>query len=110
MLLTYAAPMRVWPQVRADIAASFQRVALGHLEERVARAAQWALAQHPAMRHLVVAGGVAANQLLRAKLQARAAQWVPELPLESTACRVQQEQLVLSKVMRYHETAFTCCA
>ena len=57
-------------QVRADIAASFQRVALEHLEDRVARAAGWALEEWPGIKHLVVAGGVAANQLLRSKLQA----------------------------------------
>ena len=56
-------------QVRADIAASFQRVALEHLEDRVARAAGWALEEWPGIKHLVVAGGVAANQLLRFKLQ-----------------------------------------
>lgn len=56
-------------QVRADIAASFQRVALAHLEERTRRAAAWALDSEPAIRHLVVAGGVAANKLLRSKLQ-----------------------------------------
>ena len=59
-------------QARADIAASFQHAALTHLEERVARGAGWALLQHPRMRHLVAAGGVAANTVLRAKLQARA--------------------------------------
>ena len=57
-------------QVRAGIAASFQRVALEHLEDRVARAAGWALEDWPGIKHLVVAGGVAANQLLRSKLQA----------------------------------------
>ena len=57
-------------QVRADIAASFQRVALEHLEDRVARAAGWALEEWPGIKHLVVAGGVAANELLRSKLQA----------------------------------------
>ena len=56
-------------QVRANIAASFQRVALEHLEDRVFRAAAWALEDWPGIRHLVVAGGVAANQLLRSKLQ-----------------------------------------
>ena len=56
-------------QARADIAASFQRVALEHLEDRVSRAAAWALEDWPGIRHLVVAGGVAANQLLRSKLQ-----------------------------------------
>lgn len=56
--------------MRADIAASFQRVALAHLEERVKRAAAWAMKSEPDIRHLVVAGGVAANQLLRTKLQA----------------------------------------
>jgi hypothetical protein len=58
-------------QVRADIAASFQRVALEHLEDRVCRAAGWALEEWPGIEHLVVAGGVAANQLLRSKLQVR---------------------------------------
>jgi len=56
-------------QVRADIAASFQRVALDHLENRVSRAAAWALEEWPGVKHLVVAGGVAANRLLRSKLQ-----------------------------------------
>lgn len=60
---------RVHGQVRADIAASFQRVALKHLEERTRRAAAWALEAEPGIRHLVVAGGVAANQLLRSSLQ-----------------------------------------
>ncbi len=54
--------------MRADIAASFQRVALEHLEDRVSRAATFALGDWPAIKHLVVAGGVAANQLLRSKL------------------------------------------
>lgn len=56
-------------QVRADIAASFQRVALDHLENRVSRAAAWALEEWPGVKHLVVAGGVAANRLLRSKLR-----------------------------------------
>lgn len=56
-------------QVRADIAASFQRVALTHLQERTQRAAGWAMEAEPGIRHLVVAGGVAANKLLRSKLQ-----------------------------------------
>ncbi len=58
-------------QVRADIAASFQRVALTHLEERTRRAAVWALEAEPSICHIVVAGGVAANKLLRSKLQVR---------------------------------------
>ncbi len=58
-------------QVRADIAASFQRVAVAHLEERARRAAGWAAAAHPRLRHLVVSGGVAANAAVRARLQAR---------------------------------------
>ena len=63
--------LRGWSmQVRADIAASFQRVALAHLEERVKRAAAWAVESQPDIHHLVVAGGVAANQLLRGRLQA----------------------------------------
>jgi N6-L-threonylcarbamoyladenine synthase len=40
--------------VRADIAASFQRVAVQHLEERCRRAVQWAQESHPE-----VGGGLA---------------------------------------------------
>lgn len=53
---------------RADIAASFQRVAVLHLEERCERAIQWALKMEPSIRHLVVSGGVASNQYVRARL------------------------------------------
>ncbi|QCE02943.1 probable tRNA N6-adenosine threonylcarbamoyltransferase, mitochondrial isoform X2 [Vigna unguiculata] len=53
---------------RADIAASFQRTAVLHLEERCDRAIQWALKMEPSIRHLVVSGGVASNQYVRARL------------------------------------------
>ena len=58
---------------RADIAASFQRVAVAHLEQRVRRAASWARESHPEVRQLVVAGGVASNAYVRARLAALAA-------------------------------------
>ncbi|PWA67123.1 glycoprotease 1 [Artemisia annua] len=54
--------------LRADIAASFQRVAVLHLEERCERAIQWALEIEPSIKHLVVSGGVASNQYVRARL------------------------------------------
>eukprot|EP00899_Mesostigma_viride_P029338 jgi/Mesvir1/958/Mv17512-RA.1 len=57
-------------QVRADIAASFQRVAVAHLENRTKRAIQWARTIEPGLTHLVVAGGVAANKVVRSRLQA----------------------------------------
>ncbi|WRX09657.1 Gcp-like domain - like 1 [Theobroma cacao] len=53
---------------RADIAASFQRVAVLHLEERCERAIEWALKIEPSIKHLVVSGGVASNQYVRARL------------------------------------------
>ncbi|KAE7997093.1 hypothetical protein FH972_001759 [Carpinus fangiana] len=53
---------------RADIAASFQRVAVLHLEERCERAIEWALNIEPSIKHLVVSGGVASNQYVRAQL------------------------------------------
>ncbi|XP_058729290.1 probable tRNA N6-adenosine threonylcarbamoyltransferase, mitochondrial [Vicia villosa] len=53
---------------RADIAASFQRIAVLHLEERCERAIQWALKMEPSIRHLVISGGVASNQYVRARL------------------------------------------
>ena len=45
-------------QVRADIAASFQRVAVTHLAERVARGAAWAKADFPDVKTLVVSGRI----------------------------------------------------
>ncbi|TYJ22843.1 hypothetical protein E1A91_A08G151900v1 [Gossypium mustelinum] len=53
---------------RADIAASFQRVAVLHLEERCERAVEWALKIEPSIKHLVVSGGVASNQYVRSRL------------------------------------------
>lgn len=53
---------------RADIAASFQRVAVLHLEERCQRAIEWALKIEPSIKSLVVSGGVASNQHVRAQL------------------------------------------
>ncbi|XP_071741496.1 probable tRNA N6-adenosine threonylcarbamoyltransferase, mitochondrial [Rutidosis leptorrhynchoides] len=54
--------------LRADIAASFQRVAVLHLEEKCERAIQWALEIEPSIKHLVVSGGVASNQYVRVRL------------------------------------------
>lgn len=53
---------------RADIAASFQRVAVLHLEERCERAIEWALRLEPSIKFLVVSGGVASNRYVRARL------------------------------------------
>jgi N6-L-threonylcarbamoyladenine synthase len=54
--------------IKADIAASFQKTASIHLDERVRRAFEWARESHPEVKHLVLAGGVASNQYLRARL------------------------------------------
>ncbi|KAG9454545.1 hypothetical protein H6P81_007449 [Aristolochia fimbriata] len=54
--------------LRADIAASFQRVAVSHLEERCERAIEWALEIEPTIKCLVVSGGVASNKYVRARL------------------------------------------
>jgi N6-L-threonylcarbamoyladenine synthase len=53
---------------RADIAASFQAAAAGHLAERTARGMTMFDAMHADARTLVVAGGVAANAALRVAL------------------------------------------
>ncbi|XP_070030268.1 probable tRNA N6-adenosine threonylcarbamoyltransferase, mitochondrial isoform X2 [Nicotiana sylvestris] len=55
-------------QARADIAASFQRVAVLHLEEKCERAIEWALNIEPSINHLVVSGGVASNKYVRSRL------------------------------------------
>lgn len=54
-------------QVRADIASSFQRVAVLHLEDRCARAIEWAKSMSP-IKSLVVSGGVASNKVVRERL------------------------------------------
>jgi N6-L-threonylcarbamoyladenine synthase len=54
-----------------DIAASFQQAVIDCLIDRTERQ----LAAHPGVTALVVAGGVAANQSIRAALQALAAQY-----------------------------------
>ena len=56
-------------QLRADIAASFQRVAVQHLCDRAKRALTWAREREAGVEALVVAGGVAANQSVRAGLE-----------------------------------------
>lgn len=60
--------------VRADIAASFQHVAVEHLAQRTARALEWAQEVVPGVSTLVVSGGVAANQSVRSRLDAVAAE------------------------------------
>jgi N6-L-threonylcarbamoyladenine synthase len=68
-------------QIKADIAASFQFAAVTHLEERTRRAVGWARESlreqaesrsqsesHPDISCLVVAGGVAANEVVRKTL------------------------------------------
>ncbi|KAJ4727144.1 O-sialoglycoprotein endopeptidase [Melia azedarach] len=54
---------------RANVAASFQRVAVLHLEERCERAIGWALKIEPSIKHLVVSGGVASNKYVRTQLE-----------------------------------------
>ncbi|KAG2289951.1 hypothetical protein Bca52824_049555 [Brassica carinata] len=53
---------------RADIAASFQRVTVLHLEEKCERAIDLAMKLEPSIKHMVVPGGVASNQYVRFRL------------------------------------------
>jgi N6-L-threonylcarbamoyladenine synthase len=63
-------------QMRADIAASFQRVALTHVSERVKIGLQWCTDNLPTkLTSLVVAGGVARNQQLRTMITSVAQQF-----------------------------------
>ncbi|KAG0566198.1 hypothetical protein M758_7G042000 [Ceratodon purpureus] len=55
-------------RLRADMAASFQRVAVLHLEDRCRRALEWARKIDPSVACLVVSGGVASNQVVRSRL------------------------------------------
>jgi len=54
---------------RANIAASFQSVAVAHLCERTTCAIEWARDLEPSLASLVVAGGVAANESVRRGLR-----------------------------------------
>merc|ERR1711937_233974 len=54
---------------KADIAASFQNVALKHIEQRLKRAMQLC-EEEDSIKTLAVVGGVAANQELRTRLDA----------------------------------------
>ena len=74
------------PQVVQDIAASFQAAVGDSVVDRVRQAMQHFGAAHPQDRRLVVAGGVAANKALRARLEQLAAKQrftviAPPLPL-----------------------------
>lgn len=55
-------------QVRFDIAACFQRTVAEHIADRASKALKDFAERNPGPNHLVVAGGVAANALLRQKL------------------------------------------
>ncbi|CAA0842675.1 Probable tRNA N6-adenosine threonylcarbamoyltransferase- mitochondrial [Striga hermonthica] len=55
-------------KARADIAASFQRIAVLHLEDKCERAIEWALDMEPSIKYLVASGGVASNQYVRSRL------------------------------------------
>lgn len=70
------------PGTTADIAASFQQAAVQHLLARTTRAMQTVAEGPLAVRHLVAAGGVAANGPLRAGLDqlAQAAGWTLTVP------------------------------
>ena len=57
------------PQDAADVAASFQAAVADSLIDRTANAVETFRRRHPGGEALVVAGGVAANGLLRARLQ-----------------------------------------
>jgi len=57
-------------KMRCNVAACFQHVAVEHLVNVVTRAVKQVKASDPEVQHLVVAGGVAANRTLHARLQA----------------------------------------
>jgi N6-L-threonylcarbamoyladenine synthase len=66
----------------ADIAASFQETAVRHLEERTRRAMRLCDANATGATTLVVAGGVAANAVVRSRLEqlCRSAGWAISVP------------------------------
>lgn len=73
-LVVDALPQPLSDQDRADLCASFQAAVADTVTDRARRALQRFQELYPQGRHLVVAGGVAANQALRHTLAETAAQ------------------------------------
>jgi N6-L-threonylcarbamoyladenine synthase len=66
-----ALPRQMTEQTRADLAASFQAAVADVLADRLGHAMERFAREHPEagdMRQIVIAGGVAANRMLRARL------------------------------------------
>jgi len=57
------------PQMKADIAASFQHTVVKHLKNKVATAIQWCRLNDPKINTLVLSGGVACNSYIRYELK-----------------------------------------
>lgn len=57
------------PVLKANIAASFQEIAVRHLEQRAKRAMMLCESNNVGAKTLVVAGGVAANAVVRSRLE-----------------------------------------
>lgn len=62
-------PSPLSDQQISDLCASFQATVAAVLEERMCQIFQYVRQQHPEYNHFVVAGGVAANTMLRTSLQ-----------------------------------------
>jgi N6-L-threonylcarbamoyladenine synthase len=62
-------PESITAQDAADMAASFQMALADAVADRCKRASRIFVEAHPEGRHLVVAGGVAANSVLRSRLE-----------------------------------------
>lgn len=88
--------------VQADVAASFQRAAVAHLVGRTEKAMTLAAEAAPGVRHLVAAGGVAANGALRSGLDdlARQAGWELHVP-PLRYCTDNAAMIALAGVRRY---------
>lgn len=63
------------PQLRNDIAASFQKVCVLHVYERTQRALEWCLENEREAKHLILSGGVARNESIRRCCQQLAEQF-----------------------------------
>ncbi|GJQ11869.1 hypothetical protein GpartN1_g3660.t1 [Galdieria partita] len=57
------------PQLRSDVAASFQKVCYLHLHEKTQRALEWCIENEKNTKYLVLSGGVARNESIRSCCQ-----------------------------------------
>lgn len=88
----------------ADICASFQFTAADSLCDRTKHAIAQFRSLHPAARHMVVAGGVAANQYIKSRLEAVIAEHAMQLHTPPIALCTDNAAMIAWAGVEHHRT------